>query len=364
MRLTRLSKPAGVTALAVGIAAVTLVGGAPSAGAADELHIIKTLSSDFVGPLQFAVDGKRVIVADSFTSQLFRVGRATPIATGPDPSTGGDLAGVAINPTSHTIAYTTNTGDHSVTQLVIRPQTSHPVVADLSGYEATANPDQVNHYGPVGRINACARKAIRKLGAPTPLRYTGIVDSHAYSVASIGGGNWAVGDAGGNDILKVDPAGHVSTIAVLPPIPVEITSDIASGLKLPDCTIGVVYRFEPVPTDVEQGPDGDLYVTALTGASDLVGAGGVLYHITSSGAPEQIAAGFVGATNLAISPSGTIYVANLFSGDISKVEGGTVTTVANLPGVAGLEWDRGHLFASTAPAVIGSSDPGSIYKLG
>jgi hypothetical protein len=363
MRLSRLSKPAGVTALGVGIAAVTLVGGAPSAGAADELHVIKTISSDFVGPLQFAVDGKRIVVADSFTSQLFRVGRSTPIATGPDPSTGGDLAGVAISP-SHVIAYTTNTGDHSVTRLVIKPNNAHPVVADLSGYEASANPDQVNHYGPVGRVNSCARKALRKIGAPTPLRYTGILDSHAYSVAALGGGDWAVGDAGGNDIVKVDAAGNVSTIAVLPPIPVTITSDLASGLGLPDCTVGVTYRFEPVPTDVELGPDGDLYVTALTGASEVVGAGGVLYHITSSGTPEQIASGFVGATNLAIAPDGTIYVANLFSGDISKVEGGTTTTVANLPGVAALEWARGHLFASTAPAVTGSSDPGSIYELG
>lgn len=364
MRLSRLSKPAGATALAVGIAAVTLVGGAPSAGAADELHVIKTISSDFVGPLQFAVDGKRIFVADSFTSQLFRVGRSTPIATGPDPSTGGDLAGVAVDPTTHFLAYTTNTGDHSVTQLVIKPRSTHPVVADLSGYEATVNPDRVNHYGPVGRINSCARKALRKLGAPTPLRYTGIIDSHAYSVTAIGGGSWAVGDAGGNDIVKVDAAGNVSTIAVLPPQPVTITSDLAAGLGLPDCTIGVVYRFEPVPTDVELGPDGDLYVTALTGASEIVGAGGKLYHITSTGTVEEVASGFVGATNLAIAPSGTIYVANLFSGDISKVEGGTTTTVANLPGVAALEWARGHLFASTAPAVIGSSDPGSIYELG
>ena len=360
----RLSKPAGITALAMGIASVTLVGGAGSAGAADQLQIKRTISSAFVGPLQFAVDGKRIFVADSFTSQLFRVGRAAPIATGPDPSTGGDLAGVAVDPSTHTLAYTTNTGDHSVTRLVIKAHNSKPVVADLSGFEATNNPDRVNHYGPVGRINACARKALRKLGAPTPLRYTGIIDSHAYSVTATGGGNWAVGDAGGNDILNVDAAGNVSTIAVLPPQPVEITSDLATGLGLPSCAVGVTYRFEPVPTDVEQGPDGDLYVSVLSGSSDLVGAGGSVYHITSSGTAELVASGFVGATNLAITPSGTIFVANLFSGTISRIEGGSVDTVGSLPGVAALEWANGHLYASTAPAVTGSSDPGSIYLLG
>ncbi len=42
-------------------------------------------------------------------------------------------------------------------------------------------------------------------------------DSHPYAVASLGDGSWAVADAGGNDILKVDSRGHVSVIAVLPP---------------------------------------------------------------------------------------------------------------------------------------------------
>ena len=83
--------------------------------ATTQLHVVKTLSSNFVGPLQFAVAGNRVFVADSFTSTLSEIGRRTPLATGPDPSTGGDLAGVAVDPSSRTLAYTTSNGDHSST---------------------------------------------------------------------------------------------------------------------------------------------------------------------------------------------------------------------------------------------------------
>src|SRR5882757_9292716 len=89
---------------AAAIAAGTVIpfAGAPAdastaAPQGHSLHVIKTLSSNFVGPLQFAVSGRNVYVADSFVSALFRIGRSTPLATGPDPSAGGDIAGVAVD---------------------------------------------------------------------------------------------------------------------------------------------------------------------------------------------------------------------------------------------------------------------------
>ncbi len=361
----RLSKSTGIAALAVGTAAIALTGGAGSAGATTQLHVTKTISSDFVGPLQFAVDGRRIFVADSFISALFRVGRPAPIATGGDPATGGDLAGVAVDPHTHTIAYTTNNGDHSVTTLTIKPNNAKPTVADLSGYEASANPDKINHYGTVGKVNACARDAIRD-ATGLPARYRGQIDSHAYSVTAIGRGKWAVADAGGNDIVKVDAAGHVSTIAVLPPQPLTVTADYAAAIGLPACTVGVTYKFEPVPTDVEVGPDGHLYVTTLPGGPEGVpgGAAGSVYRITSSGKAKLVATGIAGATNLAISPSGRIYVVGLGSGTISVIKAGAPVTVAELPGVVAVEYANGRLYASIAPALIGSSDPGSIVQLG
>ena len=62
--------------------------------------------------------------------------------------------------------------------------------------------------------SACASNALLGLGAPSPLRYTGLVDSHPYGIASLGGNAWAVADAGGNDIVGVAANGDLSTIAV------------------------------------------------------------------------------------------------------------------------------------------------------
>jgi hypothetical protein len=326
------------------------------------LHVVKTLSSDFVGPLQFAVSGRNVFVADSFTSTLNLIGRSTPLATGPDPSTGGDLAGVAVDPRRHALAYTTNNGDHSVTNLTIWQAGRRPVVADLSGFERRHNPDHVNQYG-VKNPSKCVTDALTALDIP--VSYRGLIDSHAYSVASLGDGNWAVADAGGNDIVKVDRHGHVSLIAVLPTQPLKITAAFAAANGLPSCVVGVTYRFEPVPTDVEVGPHGTLYVTTLPGGPEGEGAvPGSVYRLDRRGHPDRIATGFAGATNLAITPRGDIYVAEIGTGTLSLVHHGRPQPVLSLPGLVAVEYSDGRLYASTAPAATGGNGPGTVVKLG
>ncbi len=56
----------------------------------------------------------------------------------------------------------------------------------------------------------------------------------------------------------------------------KVTKESAAALELPDCVVGVTYAFEPVPTDVEVGKDGYLYVTTLPGGpeSPALGARG------------------------------------------------------------------------------------------
>ena len=363
------------------IAAVAIVAGASMAAAMSvpalasasgppQLKVVKTLSKAYIGPLQFAVSGKSIYAADDFTSTLNKVGVATPIAS--NPGNGHDLAGVAVDSRTGAIAYTTSTavgeeGTHTAAALtVIRPGESNLVV-DLFAFEKSHNPDRITHYG-VDHPSACVRKALAKIGAPPS--YQGQLDTHPYGVAALGGGAWAVADAGGNDVLRVGPSGVVTTLAVLPRQPLLITKAFAKQNGLAKCTIGVTYNSEPVPTDVEVAPSGQLFVTTLPGGA---GGPGKVYSLPSStsfGQPSEVATGFAAATNLAIDSAGHIFVAELGSGQVAEVVDGHPVPVLSLPAVAGIEYANGHLYASTAPAALeaggtnGAPPKGSIVLLG
>lgn len=349
---------AAAAAVGVGIATITGLGAIPANAGTPPVHVI---SDKYVGPLQFAVAGRSIFVADSLQSALFKVGRTAPIATGPAPTTNpegsGDLAGVATS--KDAIAYTTTTADHQDTRLTILHE-GHKKVVSLSDFERKNDPDQRNVYGLEHASSvSSACKAELTAGHLSTSLYRGKYDSHPYAVASLGDGSWAVADAGGNDILKVDAWGHVSVLAVLPAQPLTITADIANQVGAADC-VGITYRFEPVPTDVEVGPHGTLYLTTLSAAP---GASGSVWTLWC-GHLRLIATGFAGATNLAVTPSGKVFVAQLFAGEIAVVEHGGPVPFAPLASVAGVEWANGHLYASTAPAATGGSGPGTIVRFG
>lgn len=351
-------------------AALALAGSVQPAAAHDRptlsLRVTKTISSAFVGPLQFAVSDDRILVADAFTSTLWQVGRSTPVATGPSGQNGGDLSGVAISRDERSFAYTTTLDNsHTKTYLTVLTRGRPKVVTDLAAFEASANPDGHRHYG-VDNPSKCVADALAAVGAPAT--YSGQVDSHPYAVAALGHGSWAVADAGGNDIVKVDARGRTSVIAVLPRQPLVLTAAIAGALHLPACAIGVTYNFEPVPTDVEVGPDGWLYVSTLAGGPEdpSLGARSSVYRVNPrTGAVTRLATGFAGATNLALDRSGHILVAELFAGRISQVvPGHRPAPVLSLPGAAAIEYDDGTFYASTAPAASGGSGPGTVVRLG
>ncbi|MGI8881970.1 MAG: ScyD/ScyE family protein [Jatrophihabitans sp.] len=365
MNTTRGKAGAVAVFAAVGVGVLT-VGVTPAyahnGNGSHSLRVVKTLSSAYVGPLQFAVAGRYVFVADSFTSTLNLIGRSKPLASG--PGDGGDIAGVAVDQHRLALAYTSSNADHSTTTLTILQAGRKKVVADLSGFERTRNPDGRTHYG-IDKPTKCVADALTALGIP--VQYTGMVDSHPYAVTSLGDGAWAVADAGGNDVVKVDRRGHVSLLTVLPRQGVKISKVFAAANGLPDCAIGFTYNFEPVATDVEVGPGGSLYATTLPGGPEGPNNGnpGSVYEINQySGKNWRFATGFNGATNLAIDKHGTVYVAEISSGTISQAYRGGRVQVMSLPGVVGLEYANGHLYASTAPAASGGDGPGTVVQLG
>jgi hypothetical protein len=334
------------------------VGGA-AASPAPDLHVVKTLPGDYLAPLQFAVDGHRVYVADSAKSALFRVGHPEPIALGPTPSenpeSSGDLAGVDVR--HGRVAFTTTEADHRNTYLTVLSHGKKVLKANLGAYERGKNPDTGITYGAVKpwTVSDACKADLAKAGAQ--LSYPGLEDSHPYAVAGLPDGSWLVADAGGNDILRVSERGHISTVAVLPAQPVKITTEIAAQLGAPSC-VGITYRFEAVPTDVEVA-NGHVYVTTLPGGA---GAPGSVYTLGRHHKPVKIAGGFAQATNLAVSPHGRIYVVELGVGVFTPGKHGP-KQVADLPGAAAVEWANGKLYASTAPLLTGGTAPGHIVIL-
>ena len=291
---------------------------APAASADDNASArwSRTLTDKVLAPFQLAVNKGDVYVADGATATVSRVranGTLSTVATG---FPGGDVAGVDLNDDGTSLAFTSSKTGASpfeiiASRLTIKTDGQPDVVADLHAYEEANNPDGNVTYGLGPNASQCAKDFIAQVMGPEGVRYKGVVDSHAYSVASLGHGAWAVADAGANAVLKVDSAGQISTLAVLPSQPVTFTKAMAQAVHAPNCMVGETYTFEPVPTDVEVGDNGRLWVTTLPGGPEdpSLGARGSLYSVgPSTGNSTRIATGFSGATNVAVAGDGPAYV--------------------------------------------------------
>ncbi|MFI5426114.1 ScyD/ScyE family protein [Aeromicrobium sp. UC242_57] len=139
-------------------------------------------------------------------------------------------------------------------------------IADLRAFEEAKNPDQRTTYGFKNLPQSCADQ----FPADNPASYTGLVDSHPY--ASYAARNKVfVADAGANAILSVrTDKRHAKpkVVATLPAVSTTVSAEALAAQGLPACAAGYKYRFEFVPTDVEKGGDGKLYVTSLPGGPE------------------------------------------------------------------------------------------------
>lgn len=357
-RFTRVAAAALVAGTA--LAAVTGAGAA-NAAPVHQLHVWKTLPGDFVEPLQFSVSGRTIAVADSGQSALYLLGHSDPIARGgtvtSDPEATGDLAGVDIR--DGRIGYTQSDADHSDTRFTVLDHGRKVLQVSLSAYEKRHNPDGHVTYGVTDPSAVSSTCKDELTAAHVPLQYKGEVDSHPYAVAGLRDGSWLVADAGGNDLLRISRWGHVSTVAVLPPVAVTLTADMAAQQGVPACA-GGTYRFESVPTDVEVA-NGRIYVSTLSGSfSD-----GRVYEVSWNGCLRTLVGGIAGLTNIAVTPSGKVFLVELGQGVFAVTRHGA-SEVAALPGAAAVEYADGHLYGSTAPIAASQgqdTSPGHIVVL-
>jgi hypothetical protein len=324
--------------------------GAGSAAARDHSKapaLSPPIAQGLAGPLQLAVgEHGTVYVSQAFAGLLTKVGRdgtRTDIASNP----GGEIAGVDLG-RHHELFYTasSSTPDGVVTTTGLyrlRGGTSS-LVRDILAYETANNVDQINAYGFDTITPECA--ALWPVDVAGPAQYTGGVESHPYSVA-VSGRHHYVADAAANAIFDISSNGDIRTVAVLPPQPIVVTAEIAAAQHLPDCVAGLTYNFEPVPTDVEVGRHGTLFVTTLPGGPEdpSLGARGSVYRINpESGKTTRIATGLLGATNLAIGPNGGIYVSELFANRVSRIAHGAPAPLIDVASPAGLEYANGRLY--------------------
>ncbi|MCU1446766.1 ScyD/ScyE family protein [Cryobacterium sp.] len=350
-----------------------------SAGSNFSFGKIRTIASDLQGPLSLAVakDGTSYVSRNfaGTVERITRSGERTTVASAPGLEVG------AVSTRRGEVYFAQ--GDQPTGEFLLMTlgrDGAATEIADLGEWEATENPDQVNTYGFVDLPADCADQFPEPPTGPPgpdtapPASYTGVVDTHVYASTATRSAVY-VADAGGNDILRVGLDGTVSTVAVLPPTaPVPATAAMLAQYGYPECAVGVDYVFEPVPTDVEIGPGGWLYVTSLPGGPEdpSLGARGSVVKVNpDTGEVVTVATGFVGATGLAIDDrTGTIIVAEMFggadgTGQVSVVLPSASTAVASFPVVspAAIELSDGKVYLTHNAAIFAENAPPEPGKL-
>jgi len=139
------------------------------------------------------------------------------------------------------------------------------VIADISDYEAKANPAG------------------------------GIIDTNPFGILAEPSSR-VITDAGGNDLLRIEANGKISTIATFPSRPARST--------------------DAVPTGFTVGPDGAYYVGELTGAPFTAGAARV-YRVVPGSAPQVVLEGFKAILDLSFGPDGSLFVVEFSAGPAS-----------------------------------------------
>lgn len=288
---------------------------------------VRTVATGFAGPLNVSVaPNGRLYVADAFLGQIVKVdprsGRTTPLVTDLGFSPGVDVHGGQI----YFTATAEPTGpDDLGSALLMRATPSGTVkpVADLLKFELDENPD----------------------GQPqTPTDAL----TNPYGVLALPG-RTIVADAAGNSLVEVRANGRTR---LLTSFPVSVEGECAeaenNGVPRGGC--------DPVPTGVDLGPDGYLYVSGL-GAE----VAGFVWKVDArTGEIVETFDGFPPLTGIAVGDDGSLYASSLFTGMIFRIAPDGSTSVAEVPGPTGMEYGRGVLYVGSVDFEGG---PGSVLAI-
>lgn len=131
----------------------------------------------------------------------------------------------------------------------------------------------------------------------------GFLESDPYTVAQDAAGNWYVADAAANAIIKVDASGQLSVFATFPVTPNPLP-------------VGPPF-YDAVPTRILAKPGGGFYVSQLTGFPFIEGAASV-FSLDQNGAVTPFATGLTMLTDLVLdAQTGNLYALQLGKIDLS-----------------------------------------------
>lgn len=217
------------------------------------------------------------------------------------------------------------TGEEGVLVKIDIETGEHTVVADLLDWEITENPDPMT------------------------------IDSNPYGIALVDGIVY-VADSGGNTVLAVDvESGEVSTFAVTGGLEAPFFGDAGNPLRKGAAEL------DTVPSAVEQGPDGRLYVAYVTGGPFPAGFAPV-DAFSIDGEMERVVEGLTMTGDLAFDSAGRMYASIISTdminggpGQIVRVEenGSATVVVDGLAMVAGIAFDADdNLYVVNKSSVI------------
>jgi hypothetical protein len=280
------------------------------------------LAQGLLSPLSVAAgDDGTVWFTQNYAGTLERrgpAGRTTTVARAP-----GDLELAGVTEEDGTVWYAVSGRGHTVGRLhQLDPDGADSVVADLYAHERETNPDADVTYGFRDLPARCAAQLPEGDGRAVR---RGPAETHPYNLLRAHGAVY-VADAAANAITAVSGPDVVTTVAVLPAVRTTMSRAYAEENDLPGCTVGRDYWAEAVPTDVEPGPDGSLYVTTLPGGPGEVDgkpAGRVLRILILTGEIRVLATGLDDPTGLAVSDTGDLYVCELQGDRVSVIAAGT-----------------------------------------
>ncbi len=363
MRTRHLMAAAAALALAGSSAGIPFTGAtaAPAhPSTAKAKPTIATVAKNLVGPLSVAQapDGTRYW-ADAFAGVLYKQAGGTVSVLYKSKNHTAD----GVSADGGVVRFVTGSSNNKSGGVWGLDNAGAPVqIADTYAYEKAANPDGKFKYGLLKTPKSCQAQ----LPPQIPAAYSGVKETHAYAVASANGITY-VADAGANAILALNAQGQFSTVAALKPVKVRVTRSAAEANGLPACAIGKKFALEAVPTDIEYGPDGQLYVTSLPGGPEdgSLGLNGRVLKINpTTGQVSTVADGLLSPTGVAVASNGDVYVAQLFRGVISKIKAGKhkARTYLRVPLPAAIEATPTGLLA-TINALPGKKPKGKVVTI-